>query len=131
MLFKDPEAFGDLQRMLQQRNIPGLKRFLRPYNSGARGDCDRYIFAPGHLTLPTVYGAKGHDAHVVFVLGTDLFPASGDDNKGRAAFYVAATRAKHLLYVTGVEQPGHTLLHEALGVAKLFGRGAETLEAGW
>lgn len=127
VLFKEPEAFGDLQRLLQQQHIPGLKGFLRPYNSGASGDRDRYIFAPGHLTLSTVYGAKGYDAHVVFVLGTDLFPALGDENRGRAAFYVAATRAKHLLYVTGVEQPGHTLLHEALGVTKLLGDGKATL----
>ena len=61
------------------------------------------------------------------MVGADLLPAAGDKNRGRAAFYVAARRDKHLLYVTGVEQPGHTLRHEALGVTKLPGDGKVTL----
>lgn len=47
----------------------------------------------------TVFSAKGYDAPVVFLLGTDLFPYT---KEGRAAFYVAATRAKLRLFVSGL-----------------------------
>lgn len=120
VLFRDAESFKDLPGRIQQQRVPGLKGFLRPYHSGGKGDRDRYILSPGQLTLSTVYGAKGYDAHVVFLVGADLFPASGDENKGRAAFYVAATRAKHLLYVTGVARTKHTLLDETRSVTELL-----------
>lgn len=48
----------------------------------------------------------------IFVLGTDLFPYS---KEGRAAFYVAATRAKLRLYVTGLWRD-RSLLVEAQGL---------------
>lgn len=112
VIFKEPDAFKDLPALLEAANIPGLEGFITPYFSGPRDDRDRFIFEPNHLTLSTPYGAKGYDAHVVFVVGTDLFRASGDDNMGRAAFYVAATRAKNVLYVSGTERPEPTLLSE-------------------
>jgi hypothetical protein len=52
------------------------------------------------LTLSTVHSAKGYDAPVVILVGADLFT---NDIEGRAAFYVAATRAKLKLYVFGVK----------------------------
>ena len=125
MLFRDAESFKNLPGLIKQQHIPGLEGFLRPYNNGGKGDRDRYIMSSGQLILSTVYGAKGYDAHVVFFMGADLFPATGDENKGRAAFYVAATRAKHLLYVTGVERAKHTLLDETMGVIKALNDATE------
>jgi superfamily I DNA and RNA helicase len=52
------------------------------------------------MTFCTVHSAKGYDAPVVIILGADLF---GEDTESRAAFYVAATRAKIALYVFGVK----------------------------
>ncbi len=66
---------------------------------GEAANKDSYLFTPGHLTLATVFSAKGYDAPVVFILGTDLFPYT---KEGRAAFYVAATRAKLRLFVSGL-----------------------------
>jgi hypothetical protein len=69
------------------------------YVYGAGANKDSYLFAPGKLTLATVFSAKGYDAPIVFLLGADLFPYT---KEGRAAFYVAATRAKLRLFVTGL-----------------------------
>ena len=130
VLFRDAESFKDLPGRIRQQQVPELKGFFRPYHRGGKGDHDRYILSPGQLTLSTVYGAKGYDAHVVFLVGADLFPATGDENKGRAAFYVAATRAKHLLYITGVERAKPTLLDETVGVMKVLNKEANNLVKG-
>jgi superfamily I DNA and RNA helicase len=90
--------------------IPG-QQFVEPYG---KNDKDEYILQPGCLTLSTVYGAKGYDAPIVFVIGADRFPY---DTIGRAMFYVAATRAKWFLYVSGVEGK-RSLLNEAETLAK-------------
>jgi superfamily I DNA and RNA helicase len=57
------------------------------------------------MTFCTVHSAKGYDAPVVIILGADLF---GNDTESRAAFYVAATRAKIGLYVFGVKNDNRT-----------------------
>jgi superfamily I DNA/RNA helicase len=53
--------------------------------------------------MSTTKGAKGYDSYVVFLVGIDNF---GTDNKGRASFYVGATRAKLQLYLTGIKRSG-------------------------
>jgi superfamily I DNA and RNA helicase len=71
------------------------------------------------MTFCTVYSAKGYDAPVVIILGADLF---GDDTESRAAFYVAATRAKIALYVFGVKndnRPAPLLTEIAAAAAAL------------
>ncbi|MCB0109888.1 MAG: hypothetical protein KDE53_28390, partial [Caldilineaceae bacterium] len=70
---------------------------------------DDYLLVPGQLTLATVFSAKGYDAPVVFVMGADLFPYT---KEGRAAFYVAATRAKLRLFISGLWRD-RSLLGEA------------------
>lgn len=93
--------------------LPALQ-YIHPY--GGNDDRDGYIFQPGHLTVSTVYGVKGYDAPIVFVVGTDRFAYT---TEGRAAFYVAATRAKLFLYVTGVAKRD-SLLTEAKAVRLLL-----------
>lgn len=70
-----------------------------PYAYGDRANKDGYLFIEHQLTIASVYSAKGYDAPVVFLLGADLFPYT---KEGRAAFYVAATRAKYRLVITGL-----------------------------
>jgi superfamily I DNA and RNA helicase len=94
-------------------HLPDLE-FIHPF--GGSSDRDRYIFQPDKLTISTVNGAKGYDAPIVFIVGTDLF---GDDKKGRAVFYVAATRAKLLLYISGTNGY-HSLLTEAEAVSQML-----------
>lgn len=79
------------------------------YFAAAGENKDAQIFAPNRLTLSTVFSAKGYDAPIVFVFGTDLFPYT---KEGRAAFYVAATRAKLRLYLSGMWRD-RSLLNEA------------------
>lgn len=67
------------------------------------------LFEPGILTLSTVASAKGYDAPVVFVMGADSFRA---DDRGRASFYVACTRAKLALVVSGVRGAQGQLIAE-------------------
>lgn len=127
VIFKNPRKYRKLLEMLREElSEEELEGFMQPYRAGDQEHLDRFIFEPNHLTLTTPYGAKGYDAHVVFLVGADLFPAEGDENVGRAAFYVAATRAKNVLYVSGVASEGHSLLAEAEGVARLlWGQSAE------
>lgn len=82
---------------------------LRMVNADNDRNKNSYLFAPGILTLSTVASAKGYDAPVVFVIGADEFHG---DNQGRASFYVACTRAKLALIVTGVRKPDGQLIHE-------------------
>lgn len=85
--------------------------FIEPFGKNDQ-DKDRYIFEPHNLTISTVNGAKGYDAPIVFLVGTDRFDTG---KEGRAAFYVGATRSKLRLYITGAGK-GPTLLQEALKV---------------
>lgn len=91
------------------------------YYAASQDHKDQPLFAPAQLTLSTVFGAKGYDAPVVFVVGADLFPYT---KEGRAAFYVAATRAKLSLYVSGVWRD-RSLLGEAAAMRAQLGHGMD------
>ena len=91
-----------------------IKNIHNPVTSEEK---DAPLFALGQLTIATVYSAKGYDAQVVFVLGADYYDL---DAQGRALFYVASTRAKEILYVTGTPKPQWTLLKEAMLVNEMI-----------
>lgn len=112
VIFYQQSQFGyeELMRRIVEM-LPGLD-FVLPF--GGSSDTDRYIFQAGKLTLSTVYGAKGYDAPIVFLVGVDTFSL---DKPGRSAFYVGATRAKLLLYLSGTTRKG-TLLEEAVAVSQ-------------
>lgn len=114
VIFKSEYYYTTLLTEIAQLAPPNLLAgFVLPYKPH---DKDRYIFQDGHLTLSTVHGAKGYDAPIVFFVGADLFDTSA---LGRAAFYVGATRAKAMLYLSGVSAAPDappTLLEEALAL---------------
>ena len=87
-----------------------------------REEKDDFIFRDGCLTVSTVNSAKGYDAQVVFLLAADQYSL---EPAGRASFYVGATRAKLLLYVTGKDGV-ETLLQEAKTLLGLFRGQSET-----
>jgi superfamily I DNA/RNA helicase len=66
--------------------------------------------------MTTVDSAKGYDCPIVILAGADLF---WTDKEGRASFYVGATRAKTVLFVTGVKG-GDTLADKAKTVGELL-----------
>lgn len=109
VLFYGPQKseFASLKSKLE--SLDGhIKGFMLPY--GQNDDKDSYIFRPDYLTISTVNGAKGYDAQAVFLIGVDLFDR---DKPGRAAFYVGASRAKLMLYITGI-QGKNSLFDEAV-----------------
>lgn len=111
VLFHRKQDFEDLSNVIAGRaHNSSIKGFIQPY--GRNPDRDSYIFREGHLTISTTHGAKGYDAQIVFLAGADLF---GPENDGRASFYVGATRAKMMLYITGLDIP-NTLVTEAEAV---------------
>jgi len=111
VVFHRKEDFEDLPNVIMAKvRSDSIKGFIRPY--GQNPDRDEYIFREGYLTISTTHGAKGYDAQIVFVVGTDLFDT---ENEGRASFYVGATRAKMLLYISGLDRSG-TLIAEAEAV---------------
>jgi len=93
--------------------LPNIE-FVLPF--GNSSDKDRFIFQPGKLTITNVYGAKGYDAPIVFLAGIDRFEVG---REGRAAFYVGATRAKLLLYLSGVDGK-NSLLDEAKSIRPML-----------
>jgi superfamily I DNA and RNA helicase len=111
VLFHRSGDFEDLcDIIMAQARSDSIAGFIRPY--GNSPDVNRYIFREDHLTVSTTHGAKGYDSQIVFVAGADLFDTG---KEGRASFYVGATRAKMLLYVSGLDK-SNTLLAEAEAV---------------
>ena len=89
----------------KSKNVDGV---VCPYQSKEK---DNYILQRGKITFSTIESAKGYDAPIVFLLGADLLPT---DNRGRAEFYVGATRSRYKLFVSGVEKDQPNLLSEGL-----------------
>ena len=104
VLFNSGKAFDGLAEQIRTNSIKG---YIKPF--GENPEKDQYLFRDDYLTLSTTRGAKGYDAHIVFLIGADQFTI---DTTGRASFYVGATRAKTLLYISGLDRAG-TLLAEA------------------
>lgn len=114
VMFKHSDDFLDLDSYIgnKSRKIQG---FVKPFGKND-SDKDSYIFRKNYLTISSTYGAKGYDAPVVFLVGADQFE---NTREGRASFYVGATRAKMLLFVSGVNTPG-SLVQEAHQVQQLL-----------
>jgi superfamily I DNA and RNA helicase len=116
VLFEYEAEFKDLEGIIRRMDHCGrVKGFVKPYGAN-QSDKDGYIFKPEHLTISTTKGAKGYDAHVLFLCGADIFKP---DDEGRASFYVGATRARLRLHVTGLGREG-SLMTEALRVSALL-----------
>ena len=105
------EAFPDL--VTDKLGAENIKGFLRVYRQSH--DKDSYLFRENHLTLSTIASAKGYDAPVVFLADMDRFEGTPQD---RALFYVGATRAKHFLYLLGVNHRGQETFSMKLVVCR-------------
>lgn len=114
VMFKHSREFSDLDDYIGNKSGK-IQGFVKPFGKN-ENDKDAYIFRKNYLTISTTYGAKGYDAPVVFLVGADQFENS---REGRASFYVGATRAKMLLFVTGVNAAG-SLIQEAQQVQQLL-----------
>ncbi len=103
------------------QNIKSIKKIINAYKKEEKNS---FIFEKDALTISTIHSAKGYDASIVFIIGLDDFTDKYNkcDNKEekhfryqtecRALFYVGATRAKYLLYLSGVDDHPNLLLKE-------------------
>lgn len=112
VLFHNKWEFDDLaDRIKSFSTTDAIEGFILPYRKTKyKSDRDHFLFRAGHLTISNVHQIKGYDAPIVFMVGVDEFKT---DEEGRALFYVGATRAKLLLYLSGVDKGEPTLLTEA------------------
>ncbi|HVX85127.1 MAG TPA: ATP-binding domain-containing protein [Phycisphaerae bacterium] len=110
ILYKSHHSHRD--RLTEKlKPILGSLASLRFVDAAHHAAKNQPLIEEGALTLSTIASAKGYDAPIVFLLGVDEL---SNDEKGRASFYVGATRARLLLYVSGTLQPGATLLQESI-----------------
>lgn len=83
-----------------------LGRRLRAYQiayivPGFQGGKDEFA-KPGHVTLSTVYKAKGNEAYIVYILGFEyLYDYSGEIG-GRNQAFTSITRSKAWVRITGI-----------------------------
>ena len=106
-----------LRQLLQlvKDRIPSdtLHGFVHSFDDNFRR---AFQFKRNHITVGKVSWLKGYEAPVVFLMAADTF---GADPRGRASFYVGATRDKQLLYVSGVRSAiDPSLLEESLDVQR-------------
>lgn len=73
-----------------------------------------------HVTLTTVYRAKGNEAPVVFAIGLDAIYPDRKQQRARNKLFTAFTRAKAWLRVSGVGDGAAALLHE-IEIARAHG----------
>ncbi len=117
LVARHPADYLDTAEAICRRS-KHVQRIRTPYGQSGKTAKREFIFQEGELTLASVEAAKGYDCPIVFVLGADKFPG---DVEGRAGFYVAATRAKLYLLVTGVRKLD-TLAAEAEAVSVVLSR---------
>lgn len=118
---KDYAGYKPLLRAIRDK-IPAthLESIHLPH---LKDNKDKPVFKPRCLTSSTPNTLKGYDADVVFIYGADQFNLDTSDKKypparERAIFYVAATRAKSLLFVSGLQKEGGSLLSESVDYLK-------------
>jgi hypothetical protein len=104
--------------------LPALERAVgkghqvREVRSDDADSKARPLIENGTLTVSTIASAKGYDAPIVFLIGVDDLAT---DTKGRASFYVGATRAKLVLFLSGIARSSRTLLDEVVAGARMLG----------
>ena len=102
------------------RRAVGASRRVRFVDKANERNKEELLLEEGALTASTIHSAKGYDAPVVLLLGADRLDAAKEAD--RALFYVAATRAKLLLHISGTSErgkPAEPLLDEIARAAEV------------
>jgi superfamily I DNA and RNA helicase len=106
------DYFRDLSVALSRKKI-STNNIIAPYTEPP-------FTIPGHVTLSTVYRAKGNEAAVVFAMGVDA--ASTLSRAGRNVIFTALTRTKGWLRVSGIGQRATRLVAEIAKAEREFPR---------
>lgn len=89
--------FADIQQLLNKKDISS-------YNILDAPSTTKEFFLKDHVTLTTVYRAKGNEAGSVYVVGVDSVYFKKYDINERNKLFVSITRANAWVHITGVGQ---------------------------
>lgn len=98
------EYFDALGKKLFESEIESYNLLADTYLRG--------FIRPNCVTLSTLYKAKGNEAAAVYILGADAFENKSTDIKMRNKMFVAMTRTKGWLTISGVNIEQGTLIKE-------------------
>lgn len=104
--------FRDLSVALARKKI-STNNIIAPYTEPP-------FTIPGHVTLSTVYRAKGNEAAAVFAIGVDA--ANTRTRSGRNKIFTAFTRTKGWLRVSGMGSTATRLMREISEARQQFPR---------
>ena len=96
--------FSQISAVLAQKGISSNNVLENTYSTD--------FFVEGSVTLSTVYKAKGNEAAMVYVIGTDTFSFEKDSRTARNKLFTAFTRSKAWLIITGTGHQTRILVEE-------------------
>jgi hypothetical protein len=103
------EAVGEIAAALRRVGLPVHVPLKNGYDQGASDPRDQPLFRPGTITVSTIHSAKGHTAAICHLAAVELLEEDSEagglefEQKQRATFHVAATRATFHLQLWGRE----------------------------
>jgi superfamily I DNA and RNA helicase len=103
--FNAKSYFQLLARGLAEHDIKSLNVLSNPFGAPAFALAD-------HVTLSTVYRAKGNEAAVVFTVGVDAIHPDRKQQRARNKRFTAFTRAKAWLRVSGIGDEARYFVNE-------------------
>lgn len=107
----DKNSKGHLQALSAALNYKNINTFNITDSFYSKGFIDE-----GSVTLSTVYKAKGNEAAIVYVMGTQVFEQGKNRRSMRNKIFTAFTRAKGWLKISGVDIENGQLWREIVQV---------------
>ena len=109
----DKNSKGHLQALSALLNYKNIHTFNITDSFYSKG-----FIEEGSVTLSTVYKAKGNEAAIVYVMGTQVFEKGKSRRSMRNKVFTAFTRAKGWLKISGVDMEDSQLFSEINQVIK-------------
>lgn len=107
----DKNSKGNLQALSSALNSKDIRTFNITDSFYSKG-----FIEEGCVTLSTVYKAKGNEAAIVYVMGTQVFQEGRNRRSMRNKVFTAFTRAKGWLKISGVDIEDSQLWKEIVQV---------------
>lgn len=97
--------FDEITRLLSISDVKTFNHLIAP-------STNTEFSKKGHITLTTVYRAKGNESGSVYIIGVDSVFRNKDSITERNKLFTAMTRTKAWLTITGVGAPAHDFKKE-------------------
>jgi len=107
--------FRSIAKLLAEKNISVNNVLDQAY-------VEPQFFVADHVTLSTVYRAKGNEAAVVFGVGLDAIYPLRNTRRGRNRLFTAITRSKAWLRMSGLAEPTQVFINEMMVALDNFPR---------